>query len=152
MKPLGAGSEIDAWCTKCRLDLGHRIIAMLGPKPARVVCMTCGSEHRFMAPRALLAKGSSAAKPTRVAAPRAAARPTQRALAELERVRGWEQRIAGKSPDAFARYSMDRTFATGQLLLHQKFGEGYVTSVLSAGKIDVMFRDGSRTLAHGQAP
>ena len=28
-KPSVAG-EIDAWCTKCRMDLNHRIVAMVG--------------------------------------------------------------------------------------------------------------------------
>ena len=27
---LTVASEVDAYCTKCKLDLGHRIIAMVG--------------------------------------------------------------------------------------------------------------------------
>lgn len=149
MKAIGAGSEIDAWCTKCRLDLGHRIVAMVGTRPARVVCMTCGSEHRYLAPKS--GNGATAEKPKKAAArTRAAPKPTQRALAEQERVSTWESHIAGKPADAFLRYSMDRTFSPGQLVLHKKFGEGYIVDVLEDGKVDVMFRDGSRTLAHGQ--
>jgi hypothetical protein len=51
MKPLGAGSEIDAWCTWCRMDLGHRVVAMVGGAPKRVVCLTCDREHDYRAPR-----------------------------------------------------------------------------------------------------
>ena len=51
MKPLTAASEIDSWCTKCRMDLGHRIVAMVGGAPKRDVCLTCGSEHNYRAPR-----------------------------------------------------------------------------------------------------
>ena len=29
-KPITAGSEVDSYCTKCKLDLNHRIIAMVG--------------------------------------------------------------------------------------------------------------------------
>jgi hypothetical protein len=43
---------------------------------------------------------------------------------------------------------MDRTFRSGQLVLHPKFGEGYVVDVREDGKVTMMFRDGPRTLAH----
>ncbi len=46
-KKLSAGSEIDAWCTRCRMDLGHRIVAMVGTAPKRVICLTCGSVHNY---------------------------------------------------------------------------------------------------------
>ena len=29
-KPLKTGGEVDSWCTKCKLELNHRIIAMVG--------------------------------------------------------------------------------------------------------------------------
>ena len=44
---------------------------------------------------------------------------------------------------------MNGRFAEGELILHKKFGEGYVTDVLEDGKVSIMFRDGARTLAHG---
>ncbi len=46
-KALKAGGEVDSWCTKCKLFLNHRIIAMVGPKPARVECSTCSSHHNY---------------------------------------------------------------------------------------------------------
>ena len=51
MKSLTAGAEIDAWCTKCRMDLMHRIVAMVQSAPKRVICLTCNSEHNYRAPR-----------------------------------------------------------------------------------------------------
>ena len=48
-KALKAGGEVDSWCTKCKLFLNHRIIAMIGAKPARVECSTCGSHHNYRA-------------------------------------------------------------------------------------------------------
>ena len=147
MKPLGAGSEIDSWCTKCRLDLGHRIVAMVQDKPKRVLCMTCGSEHNYRAPKSET-QGKNKTRSPR--APRsAAARVTQKAKAEAERVNEWEKRIAGQAHDAFTRYSMDLTLELDQLIHHKKFGEGYVVEVLEGGKVSIMFRDGARTLAHG---
>lgn len=146
MKPLTAGSEIDSWCTRCRMDLGHRIVAMVDGRPKRVICLTCNSEHNYRAP----ASEKKTTK-TRRTAGTAAQRVTQKAKAEAERVSEWEGRIAGQANDAFVRYSMDKSFAPDQLVNHKKFGEGYVVEVLDDGKVSIMFRDGPRVLAHGQA-
>ncbi len=43
---------------------------------------------------------------------------------------------------------MDKSFREGELVLHSKFGEGYVDKVLEGAKISIMFRDGAKTLAH----
>lgn len=154
MKPLSAGSEIDAWCTKCRMDLGHRIVAMVGPVPKRVVCQTCGGEHTYRAPRSggsaspvVRKKGGEAAPASKRAAP-AGVRAAARAKEEEERYGTWAQHTLGKAVDAFTRYSMDLKLAVGQLILHPKFGEGYVEAVNEDAKVSVMFRDGRKTLAH----
>lgn len=148
MKALTAGSEIDSWCTRCRLDLGHRIVAMMGGAPKRVICSTCGSEHNYRAPRS--ATSSSVFVRGKKTEPKATAaqRVSQKARAEQERHDAWATRTLGKPVDAFTRYAMDRAFAPGELVLHPKFGEGYVDAVLDSGKVSVMFRDGARTLAH----
>ena len=75
-------------------------------------------------------------------------RAATKARAEQERYDGWATRTLGKAADAFAKYSMERTFRLGELILHPKFGEGYVEQVLEGGKVNVMFRDGSKILAH----
>ena len=69
-------------------------------------------------------------------------------LAETERHETWATRALGKPLDAFTKYAMTRDFREGELVLHSKFGEGYVEQVLDGGKVSVMFRDGARTLAH----
>jgi hypothetical protein len=149
VKPLTAGSEIDSWCTKCRMDLGHRIVAMVGGRPKRVICQTCGSQHNYRAPQS--AVGDRSARPRSAAGPgksSAAPRVTHKAKAEAERLSEWETRIAGQRVDAFTRYAMDQQFQRDQLIMHSKFGEGYVVDVLEDGKVNIMFRDGPKTLAH----
>jgi hypothetical protein len=76
--------------------------------------------------------------------------PSARARAEADRVREWESRIAGNVATAFLRYAVTRRFDLGDLVLHSKFGEGYVAELLEGNKISVMFRDGSKVLVHGQ--
>ncbi|MCK6534439.1 MAG: hypothetical protein L6Q84_15810 [Polyangiaceae bacterium] len=149
MKPLAAGSEIDSWCTKCRMDLGHRIIAMHEGRPKRVICQTCSSQHNYRAPAS--EKGSAVKRTPGSPRPAPAAqRVTEKARVEAARVNDWEKRIAGQSMDAFTRYAIDKTYAVGELVTHKKFGEGFVAEVLDGGKVSIMFRDGPRMLAHGQ--
>lgn len=149
MTKLSAASEIDAWCTKCRRDLNHRIVAMVGPTPKRVICLTCNSTHNYRAP-----KGDApvkAARASRAKAEPKAPRETARSKSEAERLREWEQRVAGAAASAFRRYAIDALFKEGELILHGKFGEGYVVETDSEGKVYIMFRDQLRTLVHGRA-
>ena len=153
MKALTAGSEINAYCTRCSMDLGHRIIAMVGGAPKRVICQTCNSEHNYRAPKSAT-NGPGVFIRNKKAEPKATAaqRVTQKVRAEKERQDTWATRTLGKAVDAFTKYNMERHFKEGELILHSKFGEGYVESVLDGGKVSVMFRDGAKTLAHKSAP
>lgn len=153
MKPLSAASEIDAWCTKCRLTLGHRIVALVSGAPKRVICLTCGSEHNYRLPPSAKAgvrsqSGGPRASAAAVLRSSPSARVTSKARAEHERYENWASRTLGKSVDAFTRYSMDRSFRPGELVIHSKFGEGYVDQVLEDSKVDVVFREGHKILAH----
>ena len=150
-KALKAGGEVDSWCTKCRLFLNHRIIAMIGSKPARVECSTCGSHHNFRArppgdkaeaaPRSGRAPGSSSA------APRSTRGPTKAQQEVLDRERSWEKAVSGKAPRDFKPYRTTLTFTQGELVRHTKFGDGVVMRVIDAHKVEVLFKDEPRTLA-----
>jgi hypothetical protein len=132
------------------MDLMHRIVAMVQGAPKRVICLTCNSEHNYRAPHAQ-ARGASVLVRGRAASPAkvpAAQRVTLKVRAEQERMQAWSQKTLGKTVDAFTRYAMDKTFREGELILHSKFGEGYVEQVLEDGKISIQFRDGAKTLAH----
>lgn len=143
MKRLAAGAEIDSWCTKCKLDLGHRIVAMVGDGPKRVICMTCGSEHNYRAPKT----GAAAPKPK--AKKTGAKRQTVAQMTEAARREEWRNRVEGRSADEFAAYRIDDVFQEGQLIAHRRFGNGYVSELLDGNKVSVMFEDGAKTLVHG---
>src|SRR5258706_13789676 len=86
VKPLTAGSEIDAWCTRCRMDLGHRIVAMVGGAPKRVICQTCNSEHNYREPRTLKDPSSVFIRNKKTEAKPTAAQPvTHKGRAEQDR-------------------------------------------------------------------
>jgi hypothetical protein len=145
-KPYTAGAEIDAYCTKCRMDLGHRIVALVEGRPKRVICSTCGSEHNYRASEA-----DAKLAGVRRTAPRAVgarAQGTRTTRSQADSLRQWESKIAGQAATAFVRYSVDKSFKAGQLLLHKTFGEGCVMEVLDGNKVAVLFRGGIKTLVH----
>jgi hypothetical protein len=157
-KPLRAGGEVDSWCTKCRLVLNHRIIAMVGPKPARVECSTCGSHHNYRAgapgekvekaERAPRMVGSSSSSPASSRTPRGPNRAEQE---RLDREKMWTKSVSGKAPRDFKPYRVTQTFQSGELVHHSKFGDGVVMRIVDAHKVEILFKDEAKTLAQGLA-
>lgn len=146
MSLLRAGQEIDAWCTKCKLDLTHRIIAVAGGKPARVECRTCNSAHNYRAPKTgVVAEVVRAARPPTKASAAAAAK--------ARKARAAEEHVAVVPPPG-ARvlpYRMTERFPRDQWMVHKTFGNGVVLSELADNKIEVRFDSGVRILVHNRA-
>lgn len=145
-RPLSAGSEIDAWCTRCKMDLGHRIVAMVGSAPKRVVCMTCGSEHNYREAKSAATKAAPKRSP-RIAKASSGAKSKSSKSVSVTRDE-WEKRVRSGAP--LTRYSIAETFKEDQLITHKKFGDGFVKSVTN-DKVIVVFIDGERTLVHGKS-
>ena len=151
-KPHKTGGEADSWCTKCKLVLNHRIIAMVGGTPVRVECSTCGSHHNFR-PRApgekatVVRSGGASSASSGPRSTRSSVTKAQQAA--LEREKMWEKAIAGKAVNEFRAYRVDQTFAEGDLIRHKKFGDGVVTRILDPKKVEILFKDEPRTLAQG---
>jgi hypothetical protein len=150
-KALKAGGEVDSWCTKCRLFLNHRIIAMVGSKPARVECSTCSSHHNYRgAAPGEKPETSARSNAKRVGVSPGTPRTRGPTKAEQERIareQSWEKAVSGKSPRDFKPYRVSGTFQYGELIRHPKFGDGVVTRIADAHKVEILFKDESRTLA-----
>ena len=93
-KTVKVGGDIDAWCTRCKLVLGHTTLALVGTRPARVRCNTCQGEHNFKAAAAEPKKGSWEPKVDR-----------ERRLAKPV-VTSWEALLARKDVSRARRYSV----------------------------------------------
>lgn len=157
---LGVASEVDSYCTRCKLDLTHRIIAMVGETIKRVECQTCHGQHAYHPPKSggstsrtaeggIRRRGEEAGRPaaSRASAP---AKPPM-SVRSSERSR-WERAIMGRAPEEFAAYAMGIVFGVGQLVRHAKFGDGVVVAVPDPGKVTILFETGPRTLVQGRAP
>ena len=105
------GGDVDAYCTKCRMDLSHRVIAMVANEPKRVKCLTCDGEHNYRKPMSERAEnrpsadrpaggGKSPAKPR--TSKSAASAKTERSAKH-----SWEKAIAGQPATAFKAYSIN---------------------------------------------
>ncbi len=148
-KPLTAGSEIDGYCTKCKLDLNHRIVAIADAKPARAECLTCHTQHNYYKPKSAKAakapKAEKAPRVKRVKDLKSTSRTSTKTLVG-QRLH-WEKCTAGRSPNEFVTYSLAGIFDVGQLVSHKKFGDGVVTEINDVRKVTVLFGEGPKLLA-----
>ncbi|NOZ70200.1 MAG: hypothetical protein GXP46_13385 [Deferribacteres bacterium] len=132
-----AGDYIEAWCTKCRLELGHTIVAMVDNAPRRVKCNTCNSEHNFRAKPSgkKRTKGTPSIKKTK------------------SRNRGYRElisRLSDSDPSNAKKYSIEGNFEKDEIIYHPTFGLGIVSSVVQADKVEILFRDGPRLLVQNR--
>jgi hypothetical protein len=148
-KPLRVAGEVDSWCTKCRLVLNHRIVSMKTGKAYQVECLTCRSQHLWR-PRAPGERpGADGAGRSHTDSSGPGAKPSRppRVTQATRREQEWEKAIAGRGVNEFKAYNVGGSFNEGDLLRHKKFGDGVVTRVIDAHKVEVLFRDEARTLA-----
>jgi hypothetical protein len=135
------GGEVVAFCTKCRMDLAHTIIAMDGTKPVRVQCNTCNGQHNYRGKAEAATKAAKTAKTSKTS--------TRTTKPKTERVRlTFEDQLASKKGGARV-YSPKSAFLVDELVNHPTFGVGYVDGV-RLDKVDVVFKSGTKTLIHGR--
>jgi hypothetical protein len=156
---LKPGGEIDAFCTQCKADRAHRIIAIFNGVPKKVECLSCKGHHLYRPTTAQKEAAAAHRRASRGDKPAAAGTKTTRttkasAVASKKReedlVASWERAVAGKDYALFKAYRIDLTFSKGELIRHTKFGDGVVATVLDALKVEVLFRDGPRMLAQSR--
>lgn len=127
------GGEVDASCTRCKMELAHTILAMVGPKIVRVRCNTCGSDHVY--------RGTQSRARSAAARPRAA--PAERTVV------GWDAQLAARDVSSAQDYRPDEHYAVDQVVRHPTFGLGIVRAVRQ-DKMDVAFKTAERTLVQGR--
>ena len=138
-----AGHDIDTYCSRCKLDLAHVIIAVSAGQPVRVVCKTCNSEHAFRKPKRKATGVTKRASSTRKTA---AATPQGPLSSEA-----YHQILSGRDLSRSRRYTIKESFSVDDVVDHKKFGIGLVTKMLGDQKIEVTFREGIKILIHDRA-
>ncbi len=128
---ITTGGDIDSYCTRCKLNLEHIILAMVSGAVVKVKCKTCGSIHRF--------KGMPA---VRTKSPRKEGAASKSFVSSQAL---WEAAMEeAHGPEL--PYDMARSYRTGDVIVHGIFGKGVVQKTLFK-KCTVLFRDKERLLA-----
>lgn len=138
-----AGSDIDAYCSKCRMELMHVVIACKGEKVARVECKTCRGQHAYKhAPASANKRGTSAIKTKK---------PTT-GKGSRSRPSAYEEALGGRDTSQAVSYRTSVTFNQGDIIDHHSFGIGVVTRLLSDAKVQVAFAQAEKILVHDRTP
>jgi hypothetical protein len=128
------GGETISYCTSCKMDLNHVIVAMKGDRIAKVQCFTCKKEHAYKA-----AKGVTTPKAKKKKSTENAGNPV-----ELE----WEKLMLQHKDAPFKSYTMKGHFTLGDKLNHPNFGEGIVGKLIYPNKLEVIFKTDVKVLVH----
>lgn len=65
----------------------------------------------------------------------------------MDRERMWEKSVSGKGVNEFRPYRVSEIFTEGDLVRHSKFGDGVVLRIIEQKKVEILFKDETRTLA-----
>jgi hypothetical protein len=137
MSQLTVGKDVLSYCTKCKLNLGHMIVAMKDSKHiAKVKCNTCGTMQAY--------KDPSLSKQNKTRTKKTSETPSKVvSVSDL-----WMEKISSTKKKSMP-YSMDGKFIVGDIIDHVKFGPGIVEKVVD-DKIEVIFRHEIKILVHNK--
>jgi Zn ribbon nucleic-acid-binding protein len=130
------GSDVEAYCPKCKADTTHVVISKYEDEIRRVQCNPCGDVHSFRKPRGEAEEDM----PEPVAA-------RKRAL--LKKLT-WEEFFAKHGERNAKPYEFRETYRENAIVFHPKFGKGYVSELVSESKVEITFSDARRILVHNR--
>lgn len=130
--------EVVCYCTKCKMNLNHRITRVEGGQPKRVLCLTCKTDRNY---RRMAAPKSSSEKGAVVRKPRA---PSVKSQQEAE----WRANLA-RGMQTPKKYSLEVALAMDDHIQHPIFGRGLVVGLIPPDKASIFFEDGVKTLKIG---
>jgi hypothetical protein len=141
-KSMTVATETLSYCTSCKMDLNHVVVAMKGDKIAKVQCLTCKKEHLYRAP-----KGASEPIAKTSRSKKADDSESGHHPIELE----WEKLMASHKDVPSKSYSPKSQFLLGDRINHPVFGDGIVGKLIYPNKLEVIFRSDVKVLIHSGA-
>ena len=130
------GSDVEAYCPKCKGDTTHVVISKYEDEIRRVQCNPCGDVHSFRKPRGDVEEDV----PEPIAAKKRAMmkKPT------------WEEFFAKHGEKNAKPYEFREHYHENAIVTHPKFGKGFVSEIVSDSKVEVTFKDTKRVLVHNR--
>jgi transposase-like protein len=135
--------SMEAFCPRCKADTVHTVVSLMGGKPWRARCASCGVEHNYH--RSLQLK--QRLQQVEVEPPK---KKREETVTSAAAARMYEENMLGRNPAQARRYNVRDKFYVTELVSHPVFGVGLVMKVKEDGKIEVLFRVGSRLLVHNR--
>lgn len=130
------GSDVEAYCPKCKGDTTHVVISKYEDEIRRVQCNPCGDVHSFRKPRGDVEEDV----PEPIAAKKRAMmkKPT------------FDEFFAKHSDKNAKPYEFREHYHENAIVTHPKFGRGFVSEIVSDSKVEVTFKDTKRVLVHNR--
>ncbi len=139
------GKDIIAYCSSCKLDLAHIIVAKNEEKIVKVECNTCHKTHVFRPPKGDVVKK----KKKKTTKAKGRARKSKKVV--KSNAEEWSEQMALKTDAKVAPYVMANSFQAGDIISHPKFGNGIVIKVVGTQKFEAMFEDSIKLMAQGRS-
>src|SRR3954469_18517491 len=130
------GSDVEAYCPKCKADTTHVVISKYEDEIRRVQCNPCGDVHSYRKPRGEVEDDV----PEPIAA-------KKRALLKKPT---WEEYFAKHGEKHGKPYEFRENYSENTIVTHPKFGRGFVSEVMSDSKVEISFKDARRVLVHNR--
>jgi hypothetical protein len=130
------GSDVEAYCPKCKADTTHVVISKYEDEIRRVQCNPCGDVHSFRKPRGEVEDDV----PEPIAAKKRAM------LKKLN----WDEFFAKHGEKQGKPYEFRERYTENVIVTHPKFGRGFVSEVMSDSKVEITFKDARRVLVHNR--
>jgi hypothetical protein len=130
------GSDVEAYCPKCKGDTTHVVISKYEDEIRRVQCNPCGDVHSFRKPRGDVEDDV----PEPIAAKKRA----------MMKKHSWDEFFAKHSEKNAKPYEFRERYHDNVIVNHPKFGKGFVSEVVSDSKVEITFKDARRVLVHNR--
>jgi hypothetical protein len=130
------GSDVEAYCPKCKGDTTHVVISKYEDEIRRVQCNPCGDVHSFRKPRGDVEDDV----PEPIAAKKRA----------MMKKLTFDEFFAKHSDKNAKPYEFREHYHENVIVTHPKFGKGFISEILSDSKAEVTFKDSRRVLVHNR--
>lgn len=130
------GSDVEAYCPKCKADTTHVVISKYEDEIRRVQCNACGDVHSFRKPRGDVEDDV----PEPIAAKKRAS----------VKKANWEEFFTKHGEKPAKPYEFRERYTENTIVTHPKFGKGFVSEIISDSKVEISFKDGRRVLVHNR--
>ncbi len=141
---MAVGQEILSYCSSCKLNLKHTIVAHksgnAGPI-AKVKCHTCQKIHAF---RNDPGAAASAAAVKRKASGTPVREKAQVIPVEVE----WREQLSTRQNAPSLPYAPSKEFKEGDVIEHPTFGCGVVKAIKDGNKFEAIFQRDVKVLIH----